>query len=394
VTLSLARRAERFPDRTALVDISEERLYAPAETVHENRLSYGALSRIAGTVAGALRERGVGAGDTVCLVTRNRVVSLALLFACRRLRATLAPISHRLTPTTVGRPFEVLNPSLVVAEAAQRDLVRSIPFDRTVTIEELLDTASPSVDSAARRPGSEPPLLVLHGEAGQLVAALTASTVEWNCIDAIVAWGLSRDDSGLVLDPLSSPDGLFRTALPLLYVGGRLLFDRAFDPGDALAAIEHHDVTTLSGRTVPLRALTAEANADELSGLERAVCDHAVDDAALETLLAAGVSVTRAYGRLECPTAMSRPVSETTRADDVGTPLLDCQVRLVDADGATLEGEATGTLHLSGPVVADGYAGSDAAPTVDCEPGNFFDGWFGTGERFSRTEDGGYRRQT
>jgi fatty-acyl-CoA synthase len=406
VTLSLTRRAERFPDRTAIVDISEERLYAPTETIHEDRVSYGELSRIAGHVAGALEERGVEPGDTVCLVTRNRVASLAFPFACRRLRATFAPISHRLTPATVQRPFDVLDPSLVVAEAAQRDLVRSIPSDRTVTLTELADAAadSPTIDSARQLPGSEPALLGLHGEAGHPVVGFGANTVEWNCIDAVVAWGLSRDDSALALDPFSTPDGLLRTALPLLYVGGRLLLDRAFDPEDALTAIDAHDVTVLSGRGAPIRGLLRTERANVLDVVDRVVVDHGVDKSVTTGLLDHDVAVSRAYGRLECPTATSQSVDEQGRHDGVGRPVLDCEVRLVDDDGSVLDGAATGTLQLSGPVVAAGFLGpkvpddgAEDRPTGTTGPdgrGRFLAGWFDTGEAFCRTDSGEYVRRS
>lgn len=428
MTLSLARRAERSPDRTAIVDISEERLYAPAETVHEDRVSYAELSRIVDRTVGALAEHGVEPGDIVCLVTRNRVASIALLFACRRLGATLAPISHRLTPTTVKRPFESLDPSLIVAEAAQRDLVRSIPSDRTVTLEQLADADASTVGTRKRPVDADAPLLALHGASGRPVVAFSASTVEWNCISAIITWGLSRDDSGIVLDPLSAPDGLFRAALPLLYVGGRLLLDRAFDPGDTLTAIDRHDVTAFSGRAAAVRDLTAAEGTAALAGLERAICDRTVDEDALETLLEHDVSVSRAYGLLECPTAMSRTIAEPTADDDIGRPILDCRARLVDEESTVLEGAAEGTLQLSGPVVADGYVnpadtgdangsreakqedgsnegkrmergtdegdehGSAGSADEDDDTGRFTDGWFDTGERFRRDEDGVYHQ--
>ncbi|MFU8867091.1 AMP-binding protein [Natronococcus sp.] len=395
VTLSLARRAERFPDRTAIVDASEDRLHAPAETVHEDRVTYAELSRIAGRLAGALEDRGVDPGDTVCLVTRNRVASLALVFACRRLGATLAPISHRLTPATVTRPFEVLEPAVVVAEAAQRDLVRSIPSDRTVTLEELAAADASAVDAGTER-GDDAPLLAIHDESGESVATFLSETLEWNCIDAVLEWGLSREDSGFVLDPLSTADGLFRTALPVLYAGGRLLLDRAFDPGDTLAAIDESGVTVVSGRRAPIRELAIDENAGALAGLERAICDHTVEEASVETLLEHGVAVSRAYGTPACPTATTRTVSGPTDGEAIGKPVLDCDARLVDDEGAVLEGETTGRLQLSGPVVADEYAtpadDRDGSEAASSETLGFVDGWLDTGERFRRSDDGSYRR--
>ncbi|WP_436346331.1 class I adenylate-forming enzyme family protein [Natronorubrum sp. FCH18a] len=432
VTLSLARRAERFPNRTAVVDVSEERLYAPAETIHENRVSYGELSAITTRTAEHLSALGIEAGDVVCLVTRNRIASVALCFACRRLGATFAPISHWLTPASVERPFDVIDPDLVVSEAAQRDLVRSIPFDRTVTLEELADadrdSLSDPVDAEYERDDSadtETPLLLLHGDDGRPVVGYSERALEWNCVSSLVTWGLSGADVVPLVTPLSAADGLVRVALSVLYVGCTLLLDRAFDPGDTLTAIETEDATFLAGRNQSLSDLTAESGfSDRVDSLERAVVEGPMDDDVREQYRDAGVSVARAYGRLECPTALSQsfePVeadsigadstgtdSADARSAAVGRPVPDCRARLVDDEGTVLEGEVDGRLELSGPVVAEGYVnatGTDGENWYDSadrqseeydaseDRGEFDDGWFETGERFRREADGTYLSQ-
>ncbi|WP_440766517.1 class I adenylate-forming enzyme family protein [Natronorubrum sp. DTA7] len=421
MTLSLARRAERFPDRTAVVDISEERLYAPTETIHEHRISYGELSAMATRTAEHLSALGVEAGDVVCLVTRNRVVSLACFFACRRLGATFFPISHWLTPASVERPFDVVDPALVVSEAAQRDLVRSIPFDRSVTLEELADADRDSFSDPASAEYkhddsdiTETPLLLLHGNDGRPVVGYSERALEWNCISTLVAWGLSGDDVVPLVTPLSAADGLVRAALSTLYVGGRLLLDRAFDPGDTLATIEAEGATFLAGRNQSLSDLTAESRfTDRAGSLERVVVEGSMEDEVREQYRDAGVSVARAYGRLECPTAFSQSFATDTDADEttddepsVGRPVPDCRARLVSEDGSVLEGEADGQLELSGAVLADGYvsaAGTDDGNWDDSaaiqsdeqddtgDRGQFGDDWFDTGDQFSRTADGTYQ---
>ncbi|SDL06051.1 class I adenylate-forming enzyme family protein [Natronorubrum texcoconense] len=413
MTLSLARRAERFPGRTAVVDISEERLYAPAETIHEHRISYGELSAMATRTAEHLSALEVDTGDVVCLVTRNRVASLACFFACRRLGATFFPISHWLTPASVERPFDVVDPALVVSEAAQRDLVRSIPFDRSVTLEELAE-ADRDPFEATDGSGGELPLLFLHGDDGRPVVGYSERALEWNCISTLVAWGLSGDDVVPLVTPLSAVDGLVRAALSTLYVGGTLLLDRAFDPGDTLTAIEAEDATFLAGRNQGLSDLTAESGfADRVGSLERVVVEGSMDDEVHERYREAGVPVARAYGRLECPTAFSQSFATDTDADEtagdepsVGRPVPDCRARLVSDDGSVLEGEADGRLELSGAVLADGYvsaAGTDdenrdesAAIQSDehedtGDRGQFGDDWFNTGDQFSRTAGGTYQ---
>jgi acyl-CoA synthetase (AMP-forming)/AMP-acid ligase II len=412
VTLSLARRADHFPDRTAVVDISEQRLYAPAETIHEDRVSYGALSTIATGTAERLSTLGIDSGDTVCLVTRNRVASLALFFACRRLDATFAPISHLLTPATVERPFDVLEPDIVVSEAAQRDLVRSIPFDRSVTLEELTDADRDSVESTEPLAGGNP-LLALHGDTGRPVAGYSADAVERNCITSVAAWGLAANDTVPLTTPLSAAGGLVRIALSTLYVGGTLLLDRAFDPGDAAAAIVEDDATFLAGRETALRDIAAEsAFGTAADSLERAICEAPVDDDVVAAYRDHGVPVARVYGRLECPTALSQrfetagtPPEIDVDGTGVGRPVPDCRARVVDDEGATFEGAGEGRLRLSGPVVADGYlqgTGTDdenwyepadiesGDPDEGGDRGQFLGEWFDIGDRFYRDEDGNY----
>lgn len=416
VTLSLARRAERFPDRAAVVDVSEERRDAPAETIHESRVSYGELSAMATRTAEHLSALGIAAGDVVCLVTRNRVASLAVLFACHRLGAVFAPISHWLTPATVTRPFEAIDPDLVVSESAQRDLVRSIPFDRSITLAELVGADRENVpDTEDRDHDTDVPLLFLHGDGGRPVAGYTAHTLEWNCLSALVSWNLSSDDVAPLTTPLSSYDGLVRAALPLLYVGGTVLLDRAFDPGDTLTAVEENAATFLAGRGTQIAALAAEPGFDAaIDSLERVVLEGAVDDEIRVAYREHDASILRAYGRLECPTVFSQSVSTdgadsssegVTATADVGRPVPDCRVRLVDDEGAVLEGPAEGRLRVSGPVVADGYvtsagtddeswdASTEERHAEDDESGDsarFEDGWLETGDRFGRDEYGIY----
>ncbi|SFC24713.1 Acyl-CoA synthetase (AMP-forming)/AMP-acid ligase II [Halobiforma haloterrestris] len=419
MTFSLARRADRHPDRTAVVDVSEERLYAPAETVHEDRLSYAELSRLADAVAGRLAARGIGAGDTVCLVSRNRAASLATLFACRRLGATLAPISHWLTPATVERPFAVLEPDLVVSERAQRDLVRSIPFDRSVTFAELAETESTD-DPNASAPATDDagPLLALHGDGGRPVATFSEATLEWNCVSAIVAWGISRTDVVPLLPPLSAGDALVRVALPVLYAGGELLLDRAFDPGDTVTAMAEREATLLSGRAGSLADLADDDRFPAaLESVDRVLCEGAVPSGVRDTARETETPVARTFGRLECPTAFGGRLDSTAvraGADPgpgepaVGPPMPDCRVRLVEDGEPIPAGRAgEGRLDLAGRLVADGYVGppgllepeetgpgeeTDPLETVATGEGRprFSDGWLETDRRVRRDGEGNY----
>ncbi|WP_207586277.1 AMP-binding protein [Halomontanus rarus] len=426
MTFSLDARAAHWGDRTAVVDVSEARRDEEAETIDRDRYSYAELAAIAERFAASLADRDVDAGDTVCVVSRNRVRVLALFFACRRLGATFAPLSHRLTPKTVSRPLERLEPAIVVTESAQRDLTRAVQHAKTVAFDELGRSGDAGTDSDAdagfdTAPNLETetpvpdgtPLVTLHddpeatdsdrGADPDPDAAVTFSerAVEANCRAVATTWGLGRADCTPLLLPLSAPDGLLRTALPTLYSAGTLLLDRAFDPGDTLEAIRREPVTWLAGRTAELRDLAANDDADALGALEWVVGEGPVSEEVRNAFLERGVPVAGAYGCHACPTALAQPVGggiggeagieaesaagteiQTEPGDGgVGYPLFDCRVRLV-ADDSVVEGAGEGRLEVAGPMVADGASGSDDAEAAT--------DWVATGNRFRRDEDGRY----
>src|SRR5205085_1142926 len=67
----IARRADLTPDAVALEEAAGGRV-----------LSYAELDRRAGCAASVLADRGVGEGDRVAILCRNRIAFWELLFAC------------------------------------------------------------------------------------------------------------------------------------------------------------------------------------------------------------------------------------------------------------------------------------------------------------------------
>ncbi len=374
MTLSLSARADHWSDRTAVVDISAARRDSP------KRYSYADLAAMAAGFETTLADRGVGPGDTVAVLSRTRVRTLALPFACRRLGATIAPVSHRHTPATVPGPIDQLEPELVVAEEAQGDLLAALEGESTATFGDLADAdadgsgAEPSDDRPDR---SEAPLLTLpvvsepsDGSGLKGVVEFPADAVEATCRSVATTWGLGRADRVALTLPLSAPDGLLRVAFPTLYAGGTLLLDRAFDPADLVAAVGDEPATVLAGRTAELRGLIEAGFPEAASGCE-VVADAGVSAEIRAEYRERGLGVRRAYGAPICPTVLSGPA-----ADGEGLrPLFDCRVRLVD-DGP-VEGAGAGRLEIAGPMVGDRpeAGGGD---------------WRSPGDRFRRDEDGRY----
>ncbi|MGZ8347757.1 MAG: AMP-binding protein, partial [Allosphingosinicella sp.] len=81
----LAKRAELTPGKVALEEVATGRTRTYAE-----------LDARAAGAAAAMAGRGVGKGDRVALLCRNRIEFFELLFGCARLGAVLVPLNWRM----------------------------------------------------------------------------------------------------------------------------------------------------------------------------------------------------------------------------------------------------------------------------------------------------------
>ena len=87
--LSLLYAAERTPEADAVIDGDE-------------RLDYPSLQQVAATLAAGLASRGVGRGDRVAVVLKNRRQAVELYWACQWLGAVVVPLSWRVAPADVA----------------------------------------------------------------------------------------------------------------------------------------------------------------------------------------------------------------------------------------------------------------------------------------------------
>ena len=393
MTLAIDRRADLWGKRTAVIDHRTD-----------ERLSYADLAGLIDGTASRLAALGVGADDVLAVVSRNRVEVLALLFAARRLGAVFAPIPHRLTPATAGPAIRQVDPALVAHETAQRDLVGGIEPDNLISFEEF--DAVEGAEYERHEPEPEDPLWYLRtdellredrseedseldreqirqgtasGDArGGRTVVVPERQVEWNCISAAVAWGLGRQDAAPTLVPFSSADGLLRLALPLLYVGGTVVVQRAADPEDTLAIVDDGLATRLFGSATILRELSeVEGFADaDWSGVAWAASSDPLDPSVANDFRVEGVPVFRSFGRPEAgPNALFVPPEKVDGHSPgvVGQPFPDAEVRIVGPDGESVDSGEVGDLQIGGRVVASGY--------LDREDGAFESGWVATGEQ-------------
>jgi long-chain acyl-CoA synthetase len=167
---------------------------------------------------------------------------------------------------------------------------------------------------------------------------------------------------------------------PSLVAGAKLVMQRKFDAGEALALIERERITSAGGvPTIAWQILThPDRAAHDLSSLETISYGGAPSAPELVRQIgAAGSAPGNGWGMTETSATFSHHMAEDylNRPDSCGPPVAVCEAEVRGPDGAVLGVDQVGELYGFGPNVVKGYWGKPEA-TAETFPG----GWVKTGD--------------
>ena len=402
------RRAQLSPDCVGLVDVDTGTEY-----------TYKELDERANRTARLLQEQGVGKGDRVAVVSRNRVEMIDLYFATAKVGAILAPLSHRLAPREITELLNDVEPSLLVVDRPFESDVQSAlqSFDRDFAVPPLIRLPATAADDS--RAGEDPdegtwkghtealpeddspvdsvdvalsdPHLFLHtgGSTGLPKEVVqTHGGIMWNAFNTILSWGLRPDDLTPMVFPMFHTGGWNVLTIPLFHVGGTVMISRDFDPRQVLTLIEEYGATVLVAVPAVLRFMVEDEewpNTD-LSSLRFAKSGGGpCRDNIIEAWSNRGIDLSQGYGLTECgPNNFTMPDdSGREKTDSIGVPGLYVDARIVD-DGEEVEQGEVGELELASP-----HAGREYWQNAMATQETFGDDWVSTGD-LARIDDDGY----
>jgi fatty-acyl-CoA synthase len=417
------RRAQLSPDRVGLVDADTGEAYTYAE-----------LDRRANRAARLLRQRGVGRGDRVAVVSRNRPALVDLYFATAKVGAVVAPLSHRLAPSELAALLADVGPSLLVVEGPFAEDVRAareqverkatappvlgLPAeaagatgdategqaaavtdaqaaDATATDWPAYPSALPTEDSpveTVERALSDPHMFLHTGGSTGLPkeVVLTHGSIAWNAFNTVLSWGLRPDDVTPMVFPMFHTGGWNVLTIPLFHIGGTVIIARDFEPDAVLGLVEEYACSVLVAVPAVLRFMV-EADAwtgTDLSSLRFAKSGGGpCREAIIEAWTDRGIDLSQGYGLTECgPNNFTMPEDfGQAKTDAIGMPSLYVDARVVDDDGDPVAQGEVGELELASPHAADRYWHNpeETAATFD-------EGWVSTGDLARVDEDGYY----
>jgi fatty-acyl-CoA synthase len=380
----LARRGELNGEAIALEELSSGR-----------RLTYAELDVRAGKAAALLLSRGIGEGDRVGILCRNRIAFFELLFACARIGAILVPLNWRMPAAELDGLVAHCAPRLVFHGREDERIAARLPGERIDLdgeYEAMMRAASP----AAGR-GSWPAegiwyLLYTSGTTGEPKGVIyTYRMALANYVNIGSAIDLVQSDRTANFLPLFHTAGINLHSLPTLFHGGCVIVLPGFEAEAIVALLEQRRLDTFFAVPAVYQALLEHPRfaSAPLEQVRHWGCGGApLPDSLAQGCRDAGIRLCNGMGMTETgPTAfLAAPGDAWDRIGSVGKPQLLCKVRLVDEALREVPDGSVGEVLFSGPGVTPGYWQDEAATRAAFTP----DGWLRSGDLARREPDGNY----
>ncbi|GAA3017442.1 AMP-binding protein [Streptomyces lactacystinicus] len=357
----IANAAEEFLGAAAAA-----RPDAPAVRDRYGAWTYAELDAAADSFARILAGHGIRPGDRVLARVGSGREFTALLFGAWRRGAVLVPVNPAMRAFHLGPVLADSAPSLIVAEAAEREQADGLrwPAGVPVAVVSELDLSGPA-DPAGRGEALVPAdrLALLIYTSGSTAAPKAVACPHAQVVFA--ARAIARrlnyrpDDVVLTAVPLSFDYGLYQVLLSAL-AGAELLLSGPEGHARLLGFARDHGATV-----VPLvpslgELLVRLASRDPRPTGVRLFTNTgaALNPPLIASLREAfpGAAVAPMYGTTECKRiTVLEPDGDLARPGSVGRALPGTEVLTLDDDGRPLPPHEIGEIAVRGPHVMAGY---------------------------------------
>jgi fatty-acyl-CoA synthase len=382
----IAKRAALSPNGVAMEEDATGRT-----------LTYAELNRRSAQAASLMEGAGIGEGDRVAILCRNRAEFFEILFGCAKLGAILVPLNWRMPPAELNQLIEDAEPKLLFFGAEDAATAAELnPLPRSIALDEDYAArleAAPAGSFRAFWPAEQIwYLLYTSGTTGRPKGVIYNYRMALaNYLNIRTAIDIASTDTTLCFLPLFHTAGINLHALPTLIAGGRVIMLEAFDADKVVRLLEQRRLDTFFAVPTVYQTLIDHPGftAAPLDAVRNWGCGGApLCDALAERYRTLGVRVCNGMGMTETgPTAfLAVPEDAWDRIGSVGKPQLLCSVRIVDENGRDVPEGEVGELLFAGPAVTPGYWRNEEANRACFSNG----GWLRSGDLARRDRDGFY----
>ncbi|MFG1942538.1 long-chain fatty acid--CoA ligase [Nonomuraea sp. NPDC048826] len=405
LSIVLEDSARNTPENTAVV-------------FGDMRLPYSMIDTVANQVANLLVSRGIGKGDKVAVSCPNLPYFPFVYFGILKTGATVVPLNVLLQSREIAYHLDDSDakalfcfegtPELPLGERGKAGFEASEGCEHFFVL--------PATPLATESEYGESFWAALGGMSGEF------ETVQTSADDtAVILYtsgttgqpkGAELSHQNMLMNALVSDRMFPRTeggdtylgVLPLFHSfgqttvmntgflrGAKVVLMPRFEPGEALELMRREEVTFFAGVPTMYWAMLTKIHAEGVeppSSLKIAVAGGSASP--VEVLKdfeqTFGVGILEGYGLSETsPVASFNQPGRQAKAGTIGTPIWGVEMKLVDNDWKTVEGEGPGEIAIRGHNIMKGYHGRPEATAEVMR-----DGWFRTGDIATRDADGYY----
>ncbi|MFC5814250.1 long-chain-fatty-acid--CoA ligase [Nonomuraea harbinensis] len=405
LSIVLEDSARNTPENTAVV-------------FGDMRLPYSMIDTVANQVANLLVSRGIGKGDKVAIACPNLPYFPFVYFGILKAGATVVPLNVLLQSREITYHLDDSDakalfcfegtPELPLGERGRAGFEGAERCDHFFVL--------PATPLATESEYGESVWAALNGMSGEF------ETVQTSADDtAVILYtsGTTGQPKGAELShqnmlmnvmvndkmfPRSENGDTYMGVLPLFHSfgqtvvmntgfmrGAKLVLMPRFEPGEALELMRREEATFFAGVPTMYWAMLTKIHAEGAeppATLQVAVAGGSASP--VEVLKdfeqTFGIGILEGYGLSEtAPVASFNQPGRPAKPGTIGTPIWGVEMKLIDNDWKTVEGEGPGEIAIRGHNIMKGYYGRPEASAEVMR-----DGWFRTGDIATRDADGYY----
>ncbi|WP_067491633.1 long-chain-fatty-acid--CoA ligase [Actinomadura hibisca] len=408
LSVLLEDAARETPDRDAVV-------------FGDIRLSYSFIDQVANQVANLLRSRGVQPGDKVAISSPNLPYFPMVYFGALKAGAVVVPLNVLLKPREIAYHlgdsdakalfcFEG-TPELPLGEMGHAGFQQAEGCEHFFLMPASLATTESPIEGAElfwAALGDQPKtfetvtteatdtavVLYTSGTTGQPKGAeLTHGNLLTNAMVSDTLFAKTLHDVSLVTLPLFHIFGQTCVMNVGFFRRATLVMLPRFEPKQAVALLVKEKVNIFAGvPTMYWALLTDDTSAEDVAAIKENLRVAVAGGASLPLEVLKGIKnkfdadVLEGYGLSETsPVASFNRPDRPTKPGSIGLPIWGVEMKLIDDDWKTIEGEGPGEIAIRGHNIMKGYYQRPEA-TADA----MRDGWFRTGDVARRDDEGYY----
>lgn len=367
---------------------------------------YGTFARRAASIAGALVERGIAAGDRVAILMQNRTEYLEALYGIWWAGAAAVPINAKLHAKEAAWIIEDSGASVVFASLSNAAELEAV---KPTCLDEIIIAGESSFSKLYEAPKVSKPasmavndmiwLFYTSGTTGRPKGVMISAG---NMIAMITGYlagvgSHSRSDSTLYAAPMSHGAGIYN--FMHVIAGSRHICPASggFDAPEIFDLAAQFDRVSMFAAPTMVRRMVDHAKATGAAGDGLANVIYAGGPMYFADITEAvdtiGPRFVQIYGQGECPMAITVLSRETVadrshprwrqRLNSVGRQQMVSRVSVVNQQGKTLPTGEIGEIVVQGPAVMTGYWNNPDASLQTVR-----NGWLWTGDMGALDEDG------